>query len=250
MSSLSLFSACWGVSALLSTPPLFNWCEYGYIWEQSFCFCVWSKSESYAFFMIGVCFGVPFSVMTVCNILLFRTFMTSKRKVMPSRRSRIDSNCQAVNRDSNMTKRGPTPVYKIDVNEENSLELSHGSMVSNDSKKTRRKSGESTDKGNKLKKVNSEIRLATALAIVIVVFVICWLPYCISMILSIFLPGQIPPAFHMASLLVGYFNSGCNPIIYGLMNKRFGKEFRRLFSSLLVCKRCLPKYLFKSKPPE
>ncbi|KAH3691779.1 hypothetical protein DPMN_192310 [Dreissena polymorpha] len=74
-----------------------------------------------------------------------------------------------------------------------------------------------------------EIRLAFSLIIVVVVFVICWLPYCISMLLSIFYAGHVPREFRMFTIIIGYANSCCNPIIYGVMNKRFKVGFRRIF---------------------
>ena len=42
-------------------------------------------------------------------------------------------------------------------------------------------------------------------------------------------PGSVPRPLDMATLLLGCANSMCNPIIYGVMNKRFRKGFHRLF---------------------
>lgn len=74
-----------------------------------------------------------------------------------------------------------------------------------------------------------EIRLARVLGIVVIVFFVCWCPYCISMILSIVAPDAGHRIFYMATLLIGYFNSCCNPIIYGILNKRFTNGFKVLF---------------------
>lgn len=177
--------------------------------------------------------------------------MVSKRRVMPSRRGKPNGNTTTLNRDSNINidTRVDTAIKLTKKNKENTIGIPSPSSASLYSQDTRRQSGESSDnkKNRRAGSANEEIRLAAALAIVIIVFVICWLPFCISMVLSIFLPGEIPPAFHMTTLLVGYFNSGCNPIIYGVMNKRFGKEFRQLFCSILVCK---SKCSFNSKSSE
>lgn len=80
-----------------------------------------------------------------------------------------------------------------------------------------------------LLKRREEIRLAFSLVVVVVIFVICWLPYCISMLISVFYDGHVPREFHMFTLVIGYANSGCNPIVYGVMNKRFKVGFKRLF---------------------
>ena len=78
-------------------------------------------------------------------------------------------------------------------------------------------------------KRREEIVLARSLAVVVILFVLCWLPYCISMLLSIFYEGTVPRGFHMFTLIIGYANSGCNPIVYGAMNKRFAVGYKNLF---------------------
>ncbi len=40
---------------------------------------------------------------------------------------------------------------------------------------------------------------------------------------------SVPRPLDMATLLLGCANSSCNPIIYGVMNGRFRRRFRRLF---------------------
>ena len=83
-------------------------------------------------------------------------------------------------------------------------------------------------KSAKLKR-KEEHRLAMSLIVVVIVFVICWLPFCISMLIMIFADTSVPREFHMCTLLLGYANSCCNPIIYGLMNKRFASGFKDLY---------------------
>ena len=80
----------------------------------------------------------------------------------------------------------------------------------------------------KLKR-KEEHRLAMSLIVVVIVFVICWMPFCISMLIMIFAKTPVPREFHMFTLLLGYANSCCNPIIYGLMNKRFAAGFKDLY---------------------
>ena len=81
---------------------------------------------------------------------------------------------------------------------------------------------------SKLKR-REEHRLAMSLIVVVIVFVICWLPFCVSMLIMVFAKTHVPREFHMFTLLLGYANSGCNPIIYGLMNKRFAAGFKDLY---------------------
>lgn len=156
---------------MISLPPLFGWASYAYIPIQSFCFCDWTLAPSYAIFMISCCFGGPFIVMTVCNILIFCTAKKSNKN---------------------------TKYF-------------------------------TTTKEKKKDSQSKEIRLASILLVVVIAFVICWCPYCISMLLSIYAPGFAPRGFHMFTILVGYANSGVNPIIYGVMNRAFRNGFKQLY---------------------
>jgi len=403
------------VSILLSLPPLIGWSEYVYTPTHSFCFADWVNHMSYAFFMIGCCFGIPFSVMTVCNICILRSVRLSRLRVKSnsknltssefsdsffkdksSRRDNsvvkpstleqdtpinadktedIDKQCSGNERysmfenihedvsiveicdddnkydfdNNNDDKQDIDTVTRLSVsmgnidddsntdissselfrlssnsdagllspsnrsstspilgnrprnncvtwmdNGDHSPELkdseerssktppnsgkrrgvpnfndSCGTSQHNDSllhpnwrptskqvtpnapnEQHVKSSGILTSNSNStidIKHISApppkkrgtsrsaplrrreELRLAISLSVVVIVFVICWLPYCISMILSIFYTGKVPREFHMFTLLIGYANSCCNPIIYGVMNKRFKVGFEQLF---------------------
>ncbi|WAR15250.1 OAR-like protein [Mya arenaria] len=388
------------LSILLSAPPLIGWSEYVYTPTHSLCFADWVNHMSYAFFMIGCCFGIPFSVMTVCNICIVRTVRNSRLRVRTNSRNlnslemkdsclrrtrhstiRKDvstthenekvagfdsssltiSGIQSMNSNGKMYESIEKDISIIEMDDETAeseadnkyheLETFHNTIndknknmtqESNETKKDdivvqvteksfdtlkesdfgciktiqdqtftgstfltkpsgpennsamdssstsntnsqydqntgplvkdyslldpclkssaeqwhqnlRRRSTASKPTSTmsiKTKLSSSvainpsrlvsmrktpplrrreELRLALSLTVVVVVFVICWLPYCISMILSIFASGKVPREFHMFTLLIGYANSGCNPIIYGVMNKRFKVGFKRLF---------------------
>ncbi|GFN76942.1 rhodopsin, gq-coupled [Plakobranchus ocellatus] len=74
-----------------------------------------------------------------------------------------------------------------------------------------------------------EFRLSASLLVVIVLFIVCWFPYCISMFLFIYRPDISGRSLDMTALLLGYLNSSVNPIVYGLMNRRFKDGYRTLF---------------------
>lgn len=181
------------VSLLLSLPPLFGWGEYSYIYEQSICFCRWTLG--YAIFMIICCFGGPFSVMTVSNIFIYRAVRASRRRI-----SQIAMSEASGTRRRTRTSRTSESSSSVDDN-------------------SRRRSLTET----------VEQRLAMSLMVVVVIFVICWLPYCISMIIFVSNVQSIPREFHMFTITLGYANSCCNPLIYGLMNTQFAKGFKDLY---------------------
>ncbi|KAK3587308.1 hypothetical protein CHS0354_011290 [Potamilus streckersoni] len=280
------------VSALLSSPPLYGWAEYSYIPMQHFCFCDWTKDKAYAFFMIGACFGVPFTVMALCNILISRRVRSSRMKVVPQIPVSTTTPLQAlnqaqkdfdiklesfdihsvnmhINQDHNVSdgttidqKKYVKCKKKLHANiqaflrlikHENDQNVSRVSTLNRDDTKKdcpeTVSHGEPTDwaqtmtkqdaklfvsKLQKRRKEAQEIRLTASLIVVLVIFFICWFPYCISMMLSILHVEGVPRSFHVFTLMVGYFNSCCNPIIYGIMNKQFGAAFKQLFCD---CKR-------------
>ncbi|XP_052212551.1 D(2) dopamine receptor-like [Dreissena polymorpha] len=271
---------------------------------------------SYAFFMIGCCFGIPFTVISVCNVFILRTVRASRLRVKPppdpqqsaasiktsinrltigikseqlstehhrvtfknsepletsstisSTEFRMTSK-NVLNKDGQFTTtlhtpsyqspnstltrqqssrflhpdwkpasentpqgRGlPVPAISIHPSSDALLALPSNSETELNAqgpvydKQMSKPTGQQTQPLRR----REEIRLAFSLIIVVVVFVICWLPYCISMLLSIFYSGHVPREFHMFTLIIGYSNSCCNPFIYGVMNKRFKDGFKRI----------------------
>lgn len=85
----------WLLSFALASPPLLGWASYGYLEGQSFCFCKWTDDVAYTFFMVGVCFGGPCSVMSYCYTKILLAFKNSQRNIsqnsMANRRGSIGS---------------------------------------------------------------------------------------------------------------------------------------------------------------
>uniref|UniRef100_A0A672RL08 Trace amine-associated receptor 4-like n=2 Tax=Sinocyclocheilus grahami TaxID=75366 RepID=A0A672RL08_SINGR len=81
--------------------------------------------------------------------------------------------------------------------------------------------------------VHRERKAAKTLAIVMGVFLFCWLPIFISTIIDSFLNFVTPASVFDALVWFGYFNSTCNPLIYGFFYSRFQKAFKILISSCI-----------------
>nr|XP_055042987.1 trace amine-associated receptor 4-like [Misgurnus anguillicaudatus] len=73
-----------------------------------------------------------------------------------------------------------------------------------------------------------ERKAAKTLALVMGVFFLCWLPFSIAIAVFPFFNFVNPADVFQALLCLGYFNSACNPLIYGFFYPRFQKAFKTL----------------------
>ncbi|XP_056619771.1 trace amine-associated receptor 4-like [Triplophysa dalaica] len=81
--------------------------------------------------------------------------------------------------------------------------------------------------------VQRERKAAKTLAIVMGVFYLCWLPYFTGTVVDPYLNFITPADVFEALIWFAYFNSTCNPYIYGLFYPCFQKAFKSLFISFI-----------------
>ncbi|XP_007504717.1 5-hydroxytryptamine receptor 5A isoform X1 [Monodelphis domestica] len=75
-----------------------------------------------------------------------------------------------------------------------------------------------------------EKKAAIMVGILIGVFVLCWIPFFITELISPFSSYNIPPIWKSIFLWLGYSNSFFNPLIYTAFNKNYNSAFKTFFS--------------------
>lgn len=85
-------------------------------------------------------------------------------------------------------------------------------------------------------------RITYTLLLVLLVFVLCWLPFVFLIVLATKNTGadNLPYGLGVAAYWCGFFNSSINPIIFVIRNDRFREGYRDILSTVwygLQCKR-------------
>ncbi|XP_077636731.1 melatonin receptor type 1B [Crocuta crocuta] len=88
----------------------------------------------------------------------------------------------------------------------------------------------------------SDVRSFLTMFLVFVIFAICWAPLnCIGLAVAINpeeIAPQIPDGLFVTSYFLAYFNSCLNAIVYGLLNRNFRREYKKIISALWNPGRC------------
>ncbi|XP_077009656.1 5-hydroxytryptamine receptor 5B-like [Tamandua tetradactyla] len=75
-----------------------------------------------------------------------------------------------------------------------------------------------------------EKRAAVMVGILIGVFVLCWIPFFLTELISPLCACSLPPIWKSIFLWLGYSNSFLNPLIYTAFNKNYNSAFKSLFT--------------------
>ncbi|KAJ8042227.1 Alpha-1A adrenergic receptor [Holothuria leucospilota] len=86
--------------------------------------------------------------------------------------------------------------------------------------------------------LKSRMRATVTAVLVVAVFSVCWLPVSAKLVYEAFLnlPERVQFTFQTATEFLVFLNSGMNPIIYTLRNKKYRDVFKHLLT--LVCPFC------------
>ncbi|XP_077429579.1 adenosine receptor A1 [Vanacampus margaritifer] len=82
-----------------------------------------------------------------------------------------------------------------------------------------------------------ELKLAKSLALVVLLFAVCWLPLHIVNCLDFFHPGRATPKMAVyAGIFMSHVNSALNPLVYAFRIKRFRVTLLEVVRGCVVCR--------------
>ena len=277
-------AAVWIASIFLASLPLFGWGKYDFIPGKSYCFVDWGVNIYYAYFMIAVCFFGPLSAVVFSYYQILKLTIASKRKVGATRnnltlssvanirtRSATNESQISSNLDDTVQHRNAEATINVHV------EIIHARSKTNEPQ-TSSNLDDNAQHRNAEVRINvqnnyiqqeiitapikvswndkktphaflmtvEETKLTNTFILVVAAFLVSWTPFVVTMFFDMYYPRSLPRAVDFTSLLLGYGNSMCNPILYGLRNSAFAKGFLNLYS------RFLPKrsgYADENPPP-
>lgn len=180
----------WLLSLLLSIPPLFGWAEYRYITGKSYCFVFWPSDVYYMYFMLTICFFGPLTVMSLSYFNILRFTREAKR--------RVDQHKDSVITQQQIQTRQESESYFFERNK------------------------------RRFRMTQEEVKITNTLLIVVACFMACWAPFAMTMFFDVYYPHPLPRTVDISTLLLGYANSMCNPIVYGVRNQAVRSELIRL----------------------
>ena len=88
------------------------------------------------------------------------------------------------------------------------------------------------EKEQKRRLLDKETKITLTVAIVVGVFILCWGPLNVMLLVYCVCQKCIPPIAMETAEVFSMLNSGCNPLIYGIFNR----DFRHTFKAILTCR--------------
>ena len=233
----------WFVSMFLASPPLFGWAEYRFIPGKSYCFVYWPSNVYFMYFMITVCFFGPLSVMAFSYYNILNFTRNLKMKVDVSRDNLTPPPLKQQQKPEKTNKEKTAP-FIIDLDGDE-IERAQVEMRNFDNPSITVEVYSEADRVKTLqiksqlsssvkwKLSPEEEKMTNTFLLVLALFIICWAPFAMTMFFDVYYPRPLPRAINIVSLLLGYLNSMCNPILYGMRNSAFKQGFVNLYSWLI-----------------
>ncbi|XP_055609880.1 octopamine receptor Oamb isoform X1 [Uranotaenia lowii] len=92
-----------------------------------------------------------------------------------------------------------------------------------------------------VKRFRMETKAAKTLAIIVGLFILCWLPFFTMYLIQPFCDNCINDLLFSIAFWIGYCNSAINPMIYALFSKDFRFAFKRLICRFFCSAEAIPR---------
>ena len=226
---VACIAGVWGVSALISAPPLLGWNNSGgrNLYDSATGRCELTNNRGFVVYSALGSFYIPLTVMALVYAKIF---------VATRRRLRIRAPHHAAK--SSRHRRLPLEWACCDFRLSSGGATSLAAAAGNERHEAKPSAGEQLSKllefKNRLSQ-SKERRAARTMAIIVGVFVMCWSPFFVVYLLLPFCTvceRFVSPDLMNILVWLGYYNSTLNPIIYTIFNI----DFRKSFKELLQCK--------------
>uniref|UniRef100_A0A672ZGW9 Alpha-1A adrenergic receptor-like n=1 Tax=Sphaeramia orbicularis TaxID=375764 RepID=A0A672ZGW9_9TELE len=199
----------WILAIVISIGPLLGWKQPP---SQDDTVCLITEEPFYALFSSLGSFYIPLAVILA---MYFRVYIVAKRTTKNLEAGMMKER----NEDSNEL------TLRIHCRNQQIQDMCSASKGGGNS------AGRST-LTVKLLKFSREKKAAKTLGVVVGMFILCWLPFFLTLPLSSFNSSLRPPeTFFKVIFWLGYFNSCLNPIIYPC----YSREFKQAFIRILRC---------------
>ncbi|XP_001628548.2 melatonin receptor type 1B-B [Nematostella vectensis] len=191
-----------------SFPYFPGWCEYVFQPGKAVCFMhiydrYSSENRSFTLIMTVVYVIIPIIVISFCYARVFRVVKVQQKNLIRNlNRIHITS---TLDNTRNVTTN------------EHASSITEGSVGSNTNACALAQ----------LCRNPEEIRLNRVLLVLVLGCAICWLPVIIIEIIDTLI-GSLPRAAHVLYTYLGSLSGAVNPLVYGIMNRKFRKEMLRL----------------------
>nr|AKQ63052.1 orphan G-protein coupled receptor 48 [Platynereis dumerilii] len=242
----------WGASAVISIPPLIGWNNSSGkgLYDDQTGICQLTDAKGFVLYSSAGSFYIPLFIMSFVYINIFiATRRRLRQRAQAAAAAKLASvtgrTCNHNDGNENViteTSSTDSPVAEGGGLKPSTLTKDGGSTNNLSSAKTPLKDGRKEEKQNDTVhkfyedkqriSLSRERRAARTMAVIMAVFVICWLPFFLMYVIFPFCQSCAENTDHrIVNFIVwlGYINSCLNPIIYTIFNI----DFRRAFSRLL-----------------
>ena len=240
----------WFVSLLFSVPPLFGWSNF--VPGSSFCVFNTRKHPSYIIMLVTTHYISPAILQPICYYKIYKVLkmrhkifntdldrsLENKLKIhrtpvkelneSPIKKKqegvygRVQKNCKSVQKHTVTNLAAPMKIkVKMKI-------CSNSKELSNDAKRP----GITQNHSKKIELyriLKHEAKTTAIMVGVVIAFYVCWTPVAIASVLFAF--NLQPSEFGLVTfaIVITCTNGVINPIIYGIMNKKFRKAYKTIF---------------------